>query len=61
MTRNVAEAAKRILSMSDDEIALFAKRDPDMIRDIARPRAPYPVIELADDWNVMLAPIQPST
>lgn len=44
MARDILEAAKRVADMDDEEIQLFAKRDPDIFRDIARKlRADYDV------------------
>lgn len=48
MARDILEAAKRVADMDDEEIQLFAKRDPDIFRDIARKlRADYDVDQIA--------------
>ena len=36
MSRDIQAATKRVANMTDDEIALSARHDPDIFRDVAR-------------------------
>lgn len=64
MARDIIVAAKCVATMTDDEIMVFAQRDPDVFRDVARAyvakSTPHPVEFFGgdDDLNCILKPIK---